>query len=67
METFRPFWFCMGLIMVQRVLTVPDEIRVGFVSDDPIFGSLEDGLASLELAVIKLKEDNIVPHHMNFK
>ncbi len=54
-------------LIVHCTSTELKEIRVGFVSDDRTFLSTVDGLASLELAVGKLKEDRVVPEDVKFK
>ncbi len=53
------------LIMVGNI--APREIRVGYISSDPIIESPEDGLATLELAVIKLKQDKLLPDDLDIK
>ncbi len=59
-------WLSLALI-VHCTSTQLKEIRVGFVSDEPKFLSTVDGLASLELAVGRLKQDRVVPEDVDFK
>ncbi len=54
-------------VIVHSASTSPTEIRAGVVSSDPMFGSVEEWLASLELAVDKLKKDQVVPDDLDFK
>ncbi len=66
MDRIIEAWLILTLI-VHCTSTELKEIRVGFVSDEPIFLSMVDGLASLELAVGELKEDRVVPEDVEFK